>query len=255
MASTNKTTNYNLSQFIGADKPAWLQDYNGDMLKIDNGIAAAASTATGADGKADANTTKIGDLSTLTTTAKTSAVAAINEVDSNADSAYNLASGAAQTANTADGKVDTLAAKFNFVSFNDYTPTFNGNGTLHTSRKTLTVAKNSDGSICKIYGDVQINNPSNLNTIKISGTGLAPSSDITIKCCGVVRNLTQGVGATSSSEDYIHGADLIIKTNGDVLLLPDANSTYYNNGMIEWIFHPVVIFVKDFGDTPTPPEQ
>ena len=255
MSSTNHTTNYNLSQFVGADKPAWLADYNGDMGKIDTGIHNAQTTATGADGKADTNAANIGTLANLTTTDKTSLVAAINEVDSDAGSAYNLASGAAQTANTADGKVDALAAKFNFVSFNDYVPTFTGNGTLHTSRRTLTVAKNSDGSICKIYGDVQINNPSNLNTIKISGTGLAPSSDITIKCCGIVRNLTQGVGATPSSEDYLHGADLTIKTNGDVLLLPDANSTYYANGMVEWIFHPVVIFVKDFGDTPTPPEE
>ena len=54
MSSTNKTTNYELSQFVGSDKPAWLQDYNADMSKIDTGIHNAATTATGADGKADA---------------------------------------------------------------------------------------------------------------------------------------------------------------------------------------------------------
>lgn len=45
MGSTNTTTYYNLSQFIGTDKPAWLQDYNGDMLKIDTGINAAKLAA------------------------------------------------------------------------------------------------------------------------------------------------------------------------------------------------------------------
>ena len=35
MSSTNKTTNYELSQFLGTDKPAWLSDYNTDMSKID----------------------------------------------------------------------------------------------------------------------------------------------------------------------------------------------------------------------------
>lgn len=35
MASTNKTKNYNLSQFVGTDRPTWLGDYNGDMTKID----------------------------------------------------------------------------------------------------------------------------------------------------------------------------------------------------------------------------
>jgi hypothetical protein len=45
MGATNHTTNYNLSQFVGTDKPAWLQDYNGDMLKIDTGINAAKVAA------------------------------------------------------------------------------------------------------------------------------------------------------------------------------------------------------------------
>ena len=34
MSSTNKTPNYQLSQFVGSDKPAWLADYNQDMSKI-----------------------------------------------------------------------------------------------------------------------------------------------------------------------------------------------------------------------------
>lgn len=35
MAATNHTENYNLSQFVGTDRPTWLGDYNGDMAKID----------------------------------------------------------------------------------------------------------------------------------------------------------------------------------------------------------------------------
>lgn len=35
MTATNHTKNYNLSQFVGADRPTWLKDYNGDMAKID----------------------------------------------------------------------------------------------------------------------------------------------------------------------------------------------------------------------------
>lgn len=35
MTATNHTTNYNLSQFAGTDRPTWLGDYNGDMTKID----------------------------------------------------------------------------------------------------------------------------------------------------------------------------------------------------------------------------
>ena len=35
MTTTNHTENYNLSQFVGTDRPSWLVDYNGDMTKID----------------------------------------------------------------------------------------------------------------------------------------------------------------------------------------------------------------------------
>ena len=35
MAATDKTANYDLSQFTGTDRPTWLGDYNSDMKKID----------------------------------------------------------------------------------------------------------------------------------------------------------------------------------------------------------------------------
>lgn len=35
MTATNGTANYELSQFVGSDRPTWLGDYNGDMSKID----------------------------------------------------------------------------------------------------------------------------------------------------------------------------------------------------------------------------
>lgn len=57
MASTNKTSNYKLSQYIGTDKPTYLGDYNSDMSKIDAQMKAnadAASNATTAAGSAEA---------------------------------------------------------------------------------------------------------------------------------------------------------------------------------------------------------
>lgn len=35
MTASKHTGNYNLSQFVGTDRPTWLGDYNGDMTKID----------------------------------------------------------------------------------------------------------------------------------------------------------------------------------------------------------------------------
>ena len=101
MASTNKTANYELSQFVATDKPAWLQDYNTDMNKIDTGIKGAADTATSANGKANTANTNIGDMTYLSTTAKNTIVAAINEVDAKSETAQTVANDAATTATSA----------------------------------------------------------------------------------------------------------------------------------------------------------
>lgn len=47
MASTNKTPNLELSQFIATDKPAWLTDYNSDMSKIDSAVSNNKATIDG----------------------------------------------------------------------------------------------------------------------------------------------------------------------------------------------------------------
>lgn len=47
MSSTNKTTNYMLSQFLGTDHFSFLTDYNGDMLKIDTALGSLKSKSDG----------------------------------------------------------------------------------------------------------------------------------------------------------------------------------------------------------------
>lgn len=49
MASTNKTENYDLSQFVGTDHPTWLGDYNSDMAKIDAQLKQNADDIASAD--------------------------------------------------------------------------------------------------------------------------------------------------------------------------------------------------------------
>lgn len=66
MSSTNKTANYELSQFIGSDKPAWLIDYNGDMSKIDTAIHNIAVAQGGEASDVTVLQGKVSDLETLT---------------------------------------------------------------------------------------------------------------------------------------------------------------------------------------------
>ena len=240
MSSTNKTANYNLSQFVGSDKPAWLADYNQDMSKIDAGIDAAQDTATAADGKADANTTKIGDLDYLSTSTKNSLVAAINEVDGNTDTAQNTANAAQTTANEAKTTANQVKSQFNFT-YSDVTCTSTV-GALDSSNNTLHIAKNSDGSIAKIYGRLRFPSgvPGN-GYISSSDTGLRPQSDITILGCCL--RIAAGTGG-----DHVVYQNFTLKTDGTV----SADISTWSGGKVDLLFMANVIFVTDFGDLPTP---
>lgn len=138
MASTNKTTNYELSQYIGTDKPTYLTDYNQDMSKIDTGIHEAKT-------EADSNAAAIGTLSNLATTAKNNLVAAINEVEgateTNADNiATNISNIATNT--NAIGTLSNLntTAKNNLVAAANEINSKAGNlSNLDTTDKTSLV--------------------------------------------------------------------------------------------------------------------
>lgn len=62
MASTNKTTNLLLSQFLGTDHFSFLTDYNGDMLKIDTYCGNLKALIDGESSKTDKNTESIQNI-------------------------------------------------------------------------------------------------------------------------------------------------------------------------------------------------
>lgn len=92
MSSTNKTSNLELSQFIGTDSPKWLTDYNSDMQKIDAGVAAVQTQANATDlvvaghtSSIQANTQSITDQQTAITSLRadvTAAQGSINTINS-----------------------------------------------------------------------------------------------------------------------------------------------------------------------------
>lgn len=253
MSSTNKTTNYELSQFIGTDKPAWLTDYNADMSKIDAGVAAAQATATGADGKATANTTAIGTLANLTTTAKTNLVAAINEVDTNVDATANIAETATQTANNASTSANNALSIANALSdyltmstINTYTGAqmSTSGGTLNIGASRVTVAKNSTSSMGKVYGTVrlQCNGGSGYDITLNVDTGIHPKSDILITPAGNAAAITPPDLAGS----YPKPVATTLKTNGNIVFSFYADQT----GDYVISLYPCLYFFTDFGDTP-----
>lgn len=81
MASTNKTTTLNLSQFVGNDKPDWLTDYNDDMEKIDTWATTAESDINTANNNADSAKVSAQSASTAATTAVNTATQALASAD------------------------------------------------------------------------------------------------------------------------------------------------------------------------------
>lgn len=244
MASTNKTTNYELSQYIGTDKPTYLGDYNGDMLKIDTQMKANADA-----------------ISTANTTANTANTTA-NTASTNASSALETAVSASTTANTANSTANSALAKavnnesaianFNLTTFNTITTfTKQGAGNFGGGNE-INVANNTDGSLAKIYGQVTLtgvnNSSSNKGKVTFS-TVLRPTSDITI----VGGLLTASIDSNSGATLNIGIDSYTIKTNGDI------EFEYYNKwgtASISWraLFINSLVYVKDFGDTPVTPE-
>lgn len=242
MASTNKTTNYELSQFIGSDKPAWLTDYNSDMGKIDAGIAAAQSTATGADGKGTANASAIGTLANLTTTAKTNLVAAVNEVKTTADTALNTASGAAGSASEAK---DATAALADYLKMTKITNV----GTSAVIAQTGTVndvfmqvAVNDAGTYGKIYGRAEFTSSSTVGwqsmTINID-TGIRAGSEFTISTAGI-GNCSNG---TMNQELAL--VNIVVKTDGKLEI---RFFSKYTGQRYMLLFPPCLYYFQDFGD-------
>lgn len=168
MGSTNHTTNYNLSQFIGTDKPSWLNDYNGDMSAIDTAIKSASDAATQAQNTA-------------------------TNAEGTATSASNTASALATQINT---PVTGIAARVSShdTSITDIKNTI-GNTPLTTTAQTLT------GAIEEVKGDIP--DTSSLIKLKTSATLSVPFDGVkTVQQCmnEVFTQLTTITAALAANE-------------------------------------------------------
>lgn len=239
MSSTNKTTNYELSQFLGTDKPAWLSDYNTDMSKIDTQMKANADGVAAVSGSASAATTAIGTLANLNTEVKTDLVSAVNEVDSHADTAYTTAGSANTTANTALSKINALESALNLSTINTISPSVNVGSIAYTTVKS---AVNSDNSIGKLYGKIRIN---------LSGT-TATSVTVTLPSAfGSVTNSFNVIGMSMrqlTKPGVIQLVDEVgytVNTNGSVTV---TTGVFSDTEALEIFFLASVLFLKSFGD-------
>lgn len=241
MAYTNKTTNYELPQYVSTDKPTYLVDFNKAMRTIDSTMKTNATNIETNATNITVASNKVGDLSTLETTAKTDAVSAINEVNSNIGDLTDL--------NTTDktstvNAINEVLSQFNFTSFTTYKP---GDTTMRVSTGTLignygfTVATNADKTICKIYGDTTVTGvtPNNHFYVELD-TDFNIDEEFTVDHCGIA--LVEPNYNTINYPIYI-----TFLTNGKVRIY--GMST---NEKAWFCAFPIIIFVKNFGDEPRP---
>lgn len=237
MASTNKTTNYNLSQYVGSDKPTYLGDYNSDMQKIDTQMKANADSASSANSLA----TTAKSTADLAEEHAQTAITNASTADEKAVSAQNSASQANLTAQQALA----IAQSFNLNTYEqiDNTDILCPDGTVDTSTSSITVAKNSDGSLAKIYGLITVNLSNHTGPVRISfPSSLRPTSEFTIQNA-YIRRFVKNTGEQSIALNSI-----TLKTNGTIELY--ASSSTSDNTSENCYLLPCLYWIKDFGDTP-----
>lgn len=289
-SASNQTTHYDLSQYTANDTTSYLIDYNGDMYKIDSAIYGAdsrslvnesaigtmsnlnttdKSSLVGAVNEVNTevgtNTTTIGNLSTqvsantgnigtmanLDTTDKTNLVNAVNEVNTDVGNLSNL--------NTTDktstvNAINEIINKFNFNYKNNlqFTVTVESgsNPTISQSNTRLNSAYNDDGSIGKIYGNIELTGGGAQNTLSYltvssNDTGLRPSSNITLDGCAFMS-----IQGASGDYNRTRVITYTLKTNGTIEI---SNLPIWANEVRNISFIADLIFATDFGDSPVTP--
>ena len=251
MSSTNHTTNYNLPQFVGSDKPAWLGDINPAMSAIDTAMHANATAA--AQASTDAGNAQ---------TAATAAATAADDAATAAATAQGTANTAIANNNATQSALNAFKSLFNFTHFS--TAQASGTG---IDVSGLKLAQDESGSVFKLYGQIIINPSGSYPRIAVAGmsgyyglaTGLFlnhhPSEPIPIEGSPIVVRQNYASRATN---DNVRPTGFVIGTDGQIYawVYNNTNPATTSNGeLYHVIFPPCIYFNIDFGDDVTPEQS
>ena len=237
MSSTNKTSNYELSQYIGTDKPTYLGDYNGDMLKIDGQMKNNENSATEAiaqAGQAVAKATSLeGQVKTISDNVKT-LLNDINTIKSNV-SQNNDDIGSLQKrvlalegkATSIDSQISDIQNRLNSQWVNTGNIINTAIPALSSSTSFLYVGYNKLTKMLSIYFYIE----KTLVTSTPSGqvVGTIPQEIMTLMNLKSPRTIVNGcdVSYESANVYYNVGKNLKIDTNGQISIIGDTVSTAY----------------------------
>lgn len=220
MSATNHTTNYNLPQFVGSDKPAWLGDINPALNTIDGQMK------TNAD-----------DISGLNTN--------LGLTDTKATTALNKATG--------------LESKFTLDNYSRKQASELVSITGINTDGTFYVAEDDSGSVFKFYNYIAFTN-STQSAIPITLTAIPGLSGVyglkilTLRQAPAEAYTVLGAGLyifkNSGNLQNVNIANFTVGTDGGIYVMGSTISTWNINAgqTMQIVMHPSIYFNVSFGD-------
>lgn len=237
MSSTNKTNNYNLSQYIGTDKPTYLGDYNGDMLKIDTQMKNNANSATDAIAQAGEAVAKATSLEEQVNTVSENVKSLLNNVTTIKN---NVSQNTTDIGNiqkqvlALEGKTTTINSQISDIQNRLNSQWLNSGNVVNTAIPSLSVANSSvyvgynkltkELNIC-----FAIQKTAETTTPAGQVIGTIPQEILDLLNIKSPKKIVNGctISYVSSGVYYNVGKDLKIEINGQITLPSDTVTTSY----------------------------
>lgn len=225
MSSTNKTTNYKLSQYIGTDKPTYLGDYNSDMLKIDTQLKANADSASNAVSAAGAAQSVAADASKNvqslndSVTANSADIASLKtknaQQDSSIQNASNTASSALNKANQNEQNITDINTRNQWIQGTN----IHNTGLPNYSSGSWNCSYNKFSGLLNITGQIEFSQGSTVS----SSTRFATIPD------NIMKMIQSSGDRTIWSSLFVTRADGTLEVNNIIM---DQTGKMYTKGTL-----------------------
>lgn len=195
MASTNKTPNFQLPQFVANDVPSWLVDVNGAFMDIDTDMKSIQDTAQSASGTA------------------TGAASQVDSIQSTVDSISGNVSTLSGTVATHTTQIGTLNT--NVTALQGEVTTIKGN--IETINDEIDALQNSQGVTLYTHqkqGTIHVlTGDTNAQNIKFFATANYTEGD-TFLVNGSSRTVVTMNGQTLPNDFFVSGAGVMALLSG-----------------------------------------
>lgn len=240
MSSTNKTNNYELSQYIGTDKPTYLGDYNGDMLKIDTQMKNNANSATNAIAQAGEAVAKATLLETQIKTVSKNVESLLNDVTAikNNVSQHTTDIGSLQKQVLAlEEKITSINSQISDIQNRLNSQWVNSGNVVNTAIPSVSVANsqfhvgyNKLTKELNMYFTIQKTTESTIPEGQVIAT--IPREILNLLNLKSPRKIVNGctISYLSSGVYYNVGKDLRIDTDGQISITTGSVTTAYIQG-------------------------